>query len=83
MKKWMIITLLATVAVSAQAAKVKKDANGDGRVTKDEYVEYFNARRIQKGKEADSKAASRSFDKRDANQDGNLTKEEEAAFDEK
>lgn len=77
MKKWMIIALLAAVAAGAQA--VEKDADGDGKVTKKEYIAFFNARRIQKGKEVDAKAAARSFDKRDADQDGILTKEEEDA----
>ena len=61
----------AARAADAEKAFAKADANGDGKVSKEEFVAMGKA----KNDEAKAKA-EKSFDRKDKNHDGFLSKEE-------
>jgi len=62
---------------SPDAVFQKMDANGDGAVSKDEFVAFHEARAKAAGREAPSKERiEKRFAAMDANADGKLTKDE-------
>lgn len=59
----------------------KIDADGDGKITKEEFVKFLEERAKEKGRgDRIGMFAGRIFDRLDGNKDGKLTKEEFAKF---
>ncbi|MFO0812802.1 MAG: EF-hand domain-containing protein [Gemmatales bacterium] len=55
----------------------KMDADGNGKVTKEEYTKFLKAdERLAKRLEEDAEFANKQFDRMDGNKDGNVTLEE-------
>lgn len=59
----------------------KIDADGNGKVTKEEYNKYLKSNeRLAKRLEEDAEWGNKQFDRMDANKDGNVTLEEYKKF---
>jgi len=88
-KTTLTLTALLTLSLSIFAAPLAKDAshpyfkkhdtNGDGTITKAEFITFRSASYVQKkkiSKEEADKWAEKGFAKSDKNKDGKLTVEE-------
>ena len=65
-----------TLGVMQAAAEDSKDTNGDGKISKQEFLTARAARAKQAGREVDAAADEELFKKLDKNEDGVLTSDE-------
>lgn len=77
MKKWLILAVMAAVAVGVQADEAGKKKKGKGKpITKEKYVAQQKEAAEKEGKKFNKKKAAKKFDKMDTNGDGKLTGDE-------
>ena len=79
MKKQIIITTLLLIA-GAGFAMPKLDADGDGKISKEEYITYrMETARKDGGKKITRKSLEAAFERTDTDKDGFLTPAERKA----
>lgn len=79
MRKWFIWIIVAALGASSPAAEKKGrslDANGDGTVTKEEFMASIEKRFKAQDKEFDAAKVATAFSRKDKNKDGVLTGDE-------
>ncbi|WP_372806635.1 hypothetical protein [Pontiella sp.] len=79
MKKWLVMAMIACVAVAVQAGEGEKKGKGESKpkdVTKAQFVAQQKKMAEKKGTEFDQAAVEAKFDKMDKNKDGKLTADE-------
>lgn len=74
--KRCFLTLFLVMIIAVQTSAKGLDADGDGKVTKEEFLSSFEKRFKAKGKEFNAKKVAAAFAKKDKNNDGVLTSEE-------